>query len=134
MEDNNQKLPERLAYDRGGRGAKQIKGVKIMLPGKPKATDTPYEKRESAAATVERASRRSCTPEQEVHIAANSSQRVICLACRSIANFRFKLSQYNLQVQRYCFLGKNAKKSEKDLLGMQRFPNFTYITGLYTNR
>ena len=38
MEDNNQKLPERLAYDRGGRGAKQIKGVKIMLPGKPKAT------------------------------------------------------------------------------------------------
>lgn len=44
MEDNNQKLPEQLAYDRGGRGAKEIKGVKIMLPGKPKATDTAYEK------------------------------------------------------------------------------------------
>lgn len=44
MEDNHQKLPKELAYDRGGRGAKEIKGVKIILPGKPKSTDTPYEK------------------------------------------------------------------------------------------
>ena len=44
MEDNNQKLPERLAYDRGGRGAREIKGVKIILPGKSKAADTPHEK------------------------------------------------------------------------------------------
>ena len=44
MEDNHQKLPKRMAYDRGGRGAKEIKGVQIILPGKPKATDTSYEK------------------------------------------------------------------------------------------
>ena len=44
MEDNHQTLPKRMAYDRGGRGAKEIKGVQIILPGKPKATDTPYEK------------------------------------------------------------------------------------------
>ena len=44
MEDNNLKLPEELAYDRGGRGAKEIKGVKIILPGKPKNCDTAYQR------------------------------------------------------------------------------------------
>lgn len=44
MEDNNLKLPEELAYDRGGRGAKEIKGVKIILPGKPKKYDTAYQR------------------------------------------------------------------------------------------
>lgn len=44
MEDNHLKLPEQLAYDRGGRGAKEIKGVQIILPGKPKNTDTAYER------------------------------------------------------------------------------------------
>ena len=44
MEDNNLKLPEELAYDRGGRGAKEIKGVKIILPGKPKSCDTAYQR------------------------------------------------------------------------------------------
>ena len=44
MEDNHQKLPKRLAYDRGGRGAKEIKGVEILTPGKAKATDSAYER------------------------------------------------------------------------------------------
>ena len=44
MENNELKLPEELAYDRGGKGKTQIKGVKIIIPGKPKASDTRYQK------------------------------------------------------------------------------------------
>jgi IS5 family transposase len=44
METNELKLPEELAYDRGGKGKTQIKGVKIIIPGKPKASDTKYQK------------------------------------------------------------------------------------------
>lgn len=44
MEDNRQPLPNQLAYDRGGRGAKEIKGVEILTPGKPKESDTAYER------------------------------------------------------------------------------------------
>ena len=46
METNNLKLPEELVYDRGGRGRKQIKGVTIITPDKPKAKDTAYQKRQ----------------------------------------------------------------------------------------
>lgn len=44
MQNNKLKLPEELAYDRGGKGKTQIKGVKIIIPDKPKATDTKYQK------------------------------------------------------------------------------------------
>jgi len=44
MEANGRKLPEEIAYDRGGRGRKEIHGVKILTPGKPLKTDTPYQK------------------------------------------------------------------------------------------
>jgi IS5 family transposase len=44
METNELKLPEELAYDRGGKGKAQIKGVKIIIPGKPKGSDTKYQK------------------------------------------------------------------------------------------
>jgi len=44
MENNNLKLPEELVYDRGGKGKSEIKGVKIITPGKPKASDTAYQK------------------------------------------------------------------------------------------
>ncbi len=44
MENNELKLPEELAYDRGGKGKTQIKGVKIIIPGKAKASDTRYQK------------------------------------------------------------------------------------------
>ncbi len=44
MENNNLRLPEELAYDRGGKGKAQIKGVKIIIPAKPKASDTKYQK------------------------------------------------------------------------------------------
>lgn len=44
MESNELKLPEELAYDRGGKGKAQIKGVKIIIPSKPKASDTKYQK------------------------------------------------------------------------------------------
>lgn len=44
MEDNRQALPKRLAYDRGGRGAKAIKGVEILTPGKPNATDSAQDR------------------------------------------------------------------------------------------
>jgi len=44
METNELKLPEELAYDRGGKGKAQIKGVKIIIPCKPKASDTKYQK------------------------------------------------------------------------------------------
>ena len=44
MEDNKQKLPKRLVYDRGGRGQKVIKGVEILTATKPKNTDTANEK------------------------------------------------------------------------------------------
>jgi IS5 family transposase len=46
MEDNNLKLPQELAYDRGGKGKSEIKGVKILIPGKPKNSDTGYQKQQ----------------------------------------------------------------------------------------
>ena len=42
MERNGHKLPEEIIYDRGGKGRKEIKGVKILTPEKPKKADTVY--------------------------------------------------------------------------------------------
>ncbi len=39
------KLPDTLAYDRGGRGAKEFMGVKVITPGKPRKSDTAYERK-----------------------------------------------------------------------------------------
>ena len=44
MEINEIALPKELAYDRGGKGKSQIKGVKIIIPSPPKKTDTQYQK------------------------------------------------------------------------------------------
>jgi IS5 family transposase len=44
MEHNGQLLPKEIIYDRGGKGSKEIKGVKIMTPDNPKKTDTNYMK------------------------------------------------------------------------------------------
>ena len=46
MERNGWRLPEEIIYDRGGRGRKEIKGVKISIPDTPKKTDTNYKKKE----------------------------------------------------------------------------------------
>jgi IS5 family transposase len=46
MERNGQKLPEEVIYDRGGKGRKEIKGVKILIPDNPKKTDTGYMKQQ----------------------------------------------------------------------------------------
>jgi IS5 family transposase len=44
MENNRQKLPQELVYDRGGRGKSEIRGVKISIPSNPKKSDTTYQK------------------------------------------------------------------------------------------
>ena len=44
MEDNELLLPEELAYDRGGKGKSQIRGVKIIIPSPPKARESQYQK------------------------------------------------------------------------------------------
>lgn len=44
MQNNGQKLPEELIYDRGGRGKTEIKGVKVSTPCPAKKTDTAYQK------------------------------------------------------------------------------------------
>jgi IS5 family transposase len=44
MENNGLPLPKELAYDRGGKGKKEVKGVKIIIPSPPKETDTKYQK------------------------------------------------------------------------------------------
>ena len=46
MKDHRFALPREVIYDRGGKGKKEIMGVKILLPGAPKRTDTPYQKRQ----------------------------------------------------------------------------------------
>jgi len=46
MERNGQQLPNAIIYDRGGKGKKEIKGVKILIPEKPKKTDSNYMKQE----------------------------------------------------------------------------------------
>ena len=46
MERNGQRLPNEIIYDRGGKGRKEIKGVKILIPDIPKKTDTNYMKQE----------------------------------------------------------------------------------------
>jgi len=46
MERNGWRLPKEIIYDRGGRGRKEIKGVKISIPDTPKKTDTNYKKKE----------------------------------------------------------------------------------------
>ena len=44
MEANKIQLPKELVYDRGGKGKKEIKNVKIIIPSTPKKTDTEYQK------------------------------------------------------------------------------------------
>ena len=44
METGGQQLPKELVYDRGGKGKTEIRGVKISIPGKPRKTDTAYQK------------------------------------------------------------------------------------------
>jgi IS5 family transposase len=44
MEYNELKLPNELAYDRGGKGKSQIRGVKIIIPSPPKVRDSRYRK------------------------------------------------------------------------------------------
>jgi len=46
MERNGHRLPNEIIYDRGGKGRKEIKGVKISIPDKAKKTDTNYMKKE----------------------------------------------------------------------------------------
>ena len=46
MEAGWLRLPQELIYDRGGKGRKQIRGVSIIIPSKPKAKDTPCQKRQ----------------------------------------------------------------------------------------
>jgi len=45
MKANEIRMPQEVVYDRGGKGEKEICGVKISTPGKPKRYDTSYEKR-----------------------------------------------------------------------------------------
>ena len=45
MSSENQKLPETLVYDRGGRGAKEVMGVKVITPGRPRKSDTAYDRK-----------------------------------------------------------------------------------------
>jgi IS5 family transposase len=44
MQKNEFSLPSELIYDRGGQGAGKIKGVKVLIPGKPLKKDTAYIK------------------------------------------------------------------------------------------
>jgi IS5 family transposase len=44
METSKIQLPNALAYDSGGKGKTEIKGVKIIIPSTPKKTATPYQK------------------------------------------------------------------------------------------
>ena len=46
MEGNKLQLPKELAYDRGGKGKAQIRGVKIITPDKPKQSATNYQKQQ----------------------------------------------------------------------------------------
>jgi IS5 family transposase len=46
MTNNELKLPEELAYDRGGKGNAEINGVRIITPNKQKLSDTAYQKRQ----------------------------------------------------------------------------------------
>lgn len=45
MEDNTDLKPQEVVYDRGGRGQKEINGVKISTPNKPLKRDSAYQKR-----------------------------------------------------------------------------------------
>ena len=46
MEAGRLKLPQELIYDRGGKRCKQIRGVSIITPGKPKGKDSPCQERQ----------------------------------------------------------------------------------------
>jgi IS5 family transposase len=46
MEGNGQELPDEIIYDRSGKGRKEIRGVKILTPCKPKKTDSSYERQQ----------------------------------------------------------------------------------------
>ena len=47
MQRNLGHLPEELIYDRGGRGNKDVFGVTIITPSKPKATDSRYQRQKA---------------------------------------------------------------------------------------
>ena len=46
MERHGQKLPKEIIYDRGGKGRKEIKGVRILTPGKSQKADSNYAKQQ----------------------------------------------------------------------------------------
>lgn len=46
VKNNGIRMPQELAYDRGGKGADEVDGVKIILPSPPKKKDTNYQKRQ----------------------------------------------------------------------------------------
>ncbi|MCB4234122.1 hypothetical protein LDL59_00745 [Kaistella anthropi] len=48
MENNGQKLPKELVYDRGGKGKSEIKGVKISIPSTPRKKTLLIKSRQSA--------------------------------------------------------------------------------------
>jgi IS5 family transposase len=45
MKANEIRLPQEVVYDRAGKGEKEICGVKISTPGKPRRYDTSYQRR-----------------------------------------------------------------------------------------
>ncbi|MCL2651927.1 MAG: IS5 family transposase [Candidatus Azobacteroides sp.] len=46
LEKNKLTLPKEIIYDRGGKGKTEIKGVKILTPGKAKKTESNYHKQQ----------------------------------------------------------------------------------------
>ncbi|MDR2126494.1 MAG: transposase [Prevotellaceae bacterium] len=46
LHSDEKEFKNELIYDRGGKGRKEIKGVQILTPDKPKKTDTEYQKRQ----------------------------------------------------------------------------------------
>jgi IS5 family transposase len=55
MSAHGLKLPRELVYDRGGKGNKEINGVQIITPSKPKKSDTPYQRHQQRSKCRSRA-------------------------------------------------------------------------------
>jgi IS5 family transposase len=110
MHRNNFVLPGELIYDRGGRGATEIKGVSILTPKKPLKTDRPYSKqikrqkfRRRAAIEPVIGHLKSQFRLQQNYLHGETAPQINAFLAATAWNLRKLMNKLSLAVKKYFF-------------------------------
>ncbi len=110
MQKNEFALPQELIYDRGGRGAKEIKGVIIATPGKPLKTDDSYTKhrkrkkfRRRAAVEPTIGHLKSDFRMQQNYLHGESSPQINAFLAATAWNLRKYMNKLSKEIQKIFF-------------------------------